>query len=77
MESVLSVRPEFVEAWYQLGLTWLELGAPAQAEPAFRRATELRPDEPALRLAWADALQRLGKLEEARKQRRLAGPLPK
>ncbi|HUS07084.1 MAG TPA: tetratricopeptide repeat protein [Bryobacteraceae bacterium] len=74
LESVLRARPEFVEAWYQLGLTWLELGNALAAERSFRRATELRPDEPAFRLAWADTLRQLGRLEEARKQTGLAAP---
>ncbi len=77
LESVVRARPEFVEAWYQLGLTSLGLGKTADAERAFRKATELRPDEPTVRLAWAQALEKLGRVEEAREQTRLATAAPR
>ena len=35
-----------------------------------------RPDESAIRLAWAEALQKLGKAQDAREQRQLAAKLP-
>lgn len=75
----LSVRekPEFVEAWYQLGVNSLALGRSEEAERALRKAVQLRPDEPTMRLAWAEALQKLGKLPEDREQRSLAGKLPR
>jgi tetratricopeptide (TPR) repeat protein len=72
LESVVRARPQFVEAWYQLGLSSLVLERTADAERALRTASRLRPDEPGLRLAWAEALKKLGKLEEAREQTRLA-----
>jgi tetratricopeptide (TPR) repeat protein len=77
LNAIVRDRPEFAEAWYQLGLTRLGLDKISDAEQAFRRASELRPDEPALRLAWADALQKLGRVEEAREQERLAAQSPK
>jgi cytochrome c-type biogenesis protein CcmH/NrfG len=70
-------RPEFAEAWYQLGLSSLGLRQPAAAERALRNGTRLRPDEPAMRLAWAEALEQLGRLEEAREQRTLAAQTPR
>jgi tetratricopeptide (TPR) repeat protein len=77
LESVVQERPEFAEAWYQLGLSSLGLRQPAAAERALRNGTRLRPDEPAMRLAWAEALEQLGRLEEAREQRTLAAQTPR
>jgi len=77
LEIVLQSRPEFVEAWYQLGINSLAAGDPREAENSLRRAVELRPDEPAIRLAWADSLEKLGKRKEAGEQRTLAGRFPK
>jgi tetratricopeptide (TPR) repeat protein len=76
LESVVRARPEFAEAWYHLGLSSLLRGRTADAERALRTASQLRPDEPGLRLAWAEALKQLGKLEEAREQTRLATQRP-
>lgn len=72
LESVVRARAEFVEAWYQLGLSFLSLQRVADAERALQKASQLRPDEPAIRTAWAEALEQLGKADEAREQRRLA-----
>ena len=72
LESVVQARPDFAEAWYQLGLSSLGLRRPAEAERALRNSTRLRPDEPTIRLAWAEALEQLGRPEEARDQRTLA-----
>ena len=77
LESVVQARPEFAEAWYQLGLSSLGLRQPAAAERALRNGTRFRPDEPAMRLAWAEALEQLGRLEKAREQRTLAAQTPK
>ena len=75
----LAVResPRFVEAWYQLGVSSLAAGQREDAERALRTAIQLRPDESAIRLAWAEALEGLGKVQEAREQRQLATKLPK
>jgi len=76
LELVVREKPGFVEAWYQLGVNWLALGNNSEAERALRTAARLRPDESAIRLAWAEALEKLGKVQEAREQRRLAGKVP-
>jgi tetratricopeptide (TPR) repeat protein len=77
LELVLRERPRFVEAWYQLGLTLLTLGDAGPAEAALRTAVQLRPDEAALRLAWAETLEKLGRTSEAAEQRRLTSRFPK
>lgn len=72
LESVVRDRPSFVEAWYQLGVTLMELARPLDAERAFATAVGLRADEPALRRAWAEALERCNQNGEAAEQRRLS-----
>jgi tetratricopeptide (TPR) repeat protein len=75
---VVAVRdkPKFAEAWYQLGVTSLALEKTAAAERALRTAVQLRPDEKAIRLAWAEALAGTGNTLEANRQRQLAARLP-
>lgn len=77
LDLVLREKPGFVEAWYQSGLASLALGKREEAERALRTAVQLRADDAAIRLAWAQALQELGKVQEAREQRQLAPKLPK
>src|ERR1700675_678961 len=43
-EGAIKLRPEFPEAEYQRGMALVGLKRPAEAEPAFRRAIELRQD---------------------------------
>ncbi len=77
LEQVVRDQPGFAEAWYQLGVGALALERHEEAERALGTAARLRPDEAAIRLTWAEALQQLGKVQEARAQRSLAGKLPK
>lgn len=70
-------KPDFVEAWYQLGIACLRLGNIPQSERALRTAAKLRPDESAIRLALAEVLQAVGLDREAREQRDAAASLPK
>jgi tetratricopeptide (TPR) repeat protein len=76
LEPAVREKPGFVEAWYQLGVNSLSLGRNEEAERALSTAVRLRPDEAAIRLAWAEALQKIGKVQEAREQRQLAAKLP-
>ncbi len=77
LERLVREKPGFVEAWYQLGVGLLALNKHAEAEAALRAATELRPDDSPIRVAWAEALERLGKSDEAMRQRQLAARLPR
>lgn len=54
-EKALKILPEFPEAEYQRGIAYLALGKTGDAEIAFRRAVELRPD-------WSLAQMSLGSL---------------
>lgn len=75
LQAALDGRPEFAEAWYQLGVTLFSVRRWSEAETALAKATQLRPDEPAIRRAWAEALDKNGKPGLAAEQRRLAiGP---
>ncbi len=50
------VREPSLTGWYTLGLLYDQLGAPAQAQEAARRALELDPDDAAARLLLARGL---------------------
>lgn len=76
LEQALGERPQFVEALYQLGVNRIATREFVAAERALGQAVKLRPDEPAMRLAWAESLERLGRIQEARAQRALA-PKPR
>lgn len=73
LEEVVKTQPRFAEAWYQLGISALALKDAPGAEKALRQAVELRPDDPAMRLGWANALAQSGQEQQARAQRALAG----
>ena len=77
LQLALREKPDFVEAWYQLGVASLAQGNPVEAERALSTATQLRPDEPAIRVAWAESLAKLGKTGQATAQRNLAARQPK
>lgn len=73
LEALLPDRPQFVEAWYQLGLSLLELGKAVRSSESSGQSHQLRTDEPAIRLAWAEALELSGRSCDARQQRAIAG----
>jgi tetratricopeptide (TPR) repeat protein len=73
LEAVVRDRPAFVEAWYQLGVVMLATGDVGGGERALATAVGLRPDDGAVRAAWAEALDKSGRPAEARAQRTLAG----
>jgi tetratricopeptide (TPR) repeat protein len=60
-DKALKVLPEFAEAEFQKGNAYLSLGKRENAETAFRRAVELRPE-------WSLALAALGTILEQRGQ---------
>ena len=53
LEGALAANPRFVEAHYQLGVTLAAMGDGGAAEAALARAARLRPDDTAIREAWA------------------------
>lgn len=61
------VRDPSLPGWYTLGLLYDQLGAPAQAQEAARRALRIDPDDVAARLLLARGLiaQNQGRLDDA------------
>jgi tetratricopeptide (TPR) repeat protein len=72
LRGVVRDDPRFGEAWYQLGVALLAAGDAEAGERALARAVELRPDDPAMRRGWAEALAARGLDKEAAAQRAVA-----
>src|SRR3954468_5433657 len=66
-DRALQIEREFVDAWVDRGLTYLELGHPEQALSDLRHAIELGEKSPAVLAAHAEALSRLDRREDAEK----------
>jgi tetratricopeptide (TPR) repeat protein len=66
-EQATKLLPEFAEAEYQKGNAYLSLGKRQDAEGAFRRAIEIRPDWTLALAALGTALERRGEFTESEK----------
>ena len=77
LDLLVRAAPRFVEAWYQFGVVLIALGRNEEADRALGTTMQLRPDEPAMRIVWAEVLEKLGGRDEAAEQRRIAGRPPK
>jgi tetratricopeptide (TPR) repeat protein len=62
--ATVAARPENSRALANLGVTLVELGRPAEAEPYLRRAVAVRPDFPEAQSGLGVALCMQGRLEE-------------
>jgi len=51
----LEQQPDDVEGWARLGRSYMVLNQPAKARDAYARAVKLRPDDPELKAAYAQA----------------------
>ncbi|TCO69599.1 tetratricopeptide repeat-containing sulfotransferase family protein [Rhodovulum euryhalinum] len=60
LKQVLAARPRQPEALFQLGRIAMARGAPKRAVQQFEKAAQAKPGEPAIWLAWAEALAALG-----------------
>lgn len=56
MRRMLEQNPDNAEGWAQLGFTYRETGQEREAEAAFRRASELQPNNPTFLAYRAEAL---------------------
>jgi cytochrome c-type biogenesis protein CcmH len=56
----LEQQPDDVEGWSRLGRSYMVLHRPEKARDAYARALQLRPDDPALKQALADAAAQVG-----------------
>ncbi len=63
--QAVTVNPSFPQAYNQLGYAQRFLGDMAAAEHAFRRYTELIPDDPNPHDSYAELLLKLGRFDEA------------
>ncbi len=66
--KVAQIDPQNTVAFQQLGLIWLEEGAPLRAGPFLRRAAELAPKDAANRVRLARVYHAVGQQAEARKE---------
>jgi cytochrome c-type biogenesis protein CcmH len=51
----LEQQPDDIEGWVRLGRSYMVLNQPAKARDAYARAVKLRPDDAALKAAYAEA----------------------
>lgn len=65
LEEAVKLDRRNVDAWHQLGLTYMNLGAHDRSEKAFKRALRLTPEDAALNMNYAYLLQNLGRNDEA------------
>ncbi|MGE3465574.1 MAG: tetratricopeptide repeat protein [Pyrinomonadaceae bacterium] len=65
--KALAIMPEFPEAEYQRGIAFLALGKPDDAERAYRRAVEIRPEWTLATAALGGLLVQRGEYAEAEK----------
>jgi tetratricopeptide (TPR) repeat protein len=68
-EAAIALNPHLGQAWRESGRALTKLGRSAEAIPMFERAVSEDGNDPATRLAWADALDALGRADEARAKR--------
>ncbi len=64
-EQVLAISRDIAEGWHGLGLALLDLRGPQAALPCYARALTLGPAEPGLLVNYANALRRLGRIDES------------
>ena len=74
-EIALAIDPNNVDALYNLGIAWLELGRTEEAENAIHQALERKPD-PAYRLGLGRVMAFRGEFESAAEQWRLVADNP-
>lgn len=68
LAQALRIRPDFVEARYQMGLILGRVQGPAEAAAEYREVVRLDPNWSLPRLELAKALTRLGDVEDAASQ---------
>ncbi len=68
LERVVKSSPRMIDAWDELGETYRRLGQPEKAVVALRNGLAVAPSRSEARLALADLLVELGRLDEARRE---------
>ncbi|HHL40354.1 MAG TPA: tetratricopeptide repeat protein [Deltaproteobacteria bacterium] len=64
-KKALSLNPEADEAWFNLGLTYMDMGEPAKAVESFEKIYAKAPDDDGLNYNYGVALMKLGRYGEA------------
>jgi tetratricopeptide (TPR) repeat protein len=72
LKKALAIRPEFFEAFYNLGIAYREQDRPADAIDVYRRALALQPGNDIIRNNLGNALCVVGRYEESIEQLRAA-----
>jgi Flp pilus assembly protein TadD len=76
-EQVVAAEPSDCEMWNNLGNAYQSAGKPEKAVPALRRAAEIDPKSPPIRLNYANALLVGGEWDQAEAElRRIAADFP-
>ena len=65
--SAIKMRPDFPDAWNELGFALRQQGRYGEALAAYREALRLRPDFPEALEYMGEAYVKMGQLEEARR----------
>jgi cytochrome c-type biogenesis protein CcmH len=60
LAAKLQEHPDDAEGWVRLGRSYMVLSEPGKAADAYARAVKLRPDDPALKTAYAEAVAASG-----------------
>jgi len=63
--ACLDTKPDSAEAWYMLGLCYVQLQASHQAEPCLAAAVRLKPADPVFLRSHGNILKVLGRFDEA------------
>lgn len=67
LERVVKLKPEHYDAWYNLGLTYMETQQPQDAIACFERGLALSPDNHSIQFQLARALEDMGDQKRALK----------
>jgi uncharacterized protein HemY len=66
IKKVLAVEPESEMLWFSLGQAYLADEAPNLAVEAFEKSIAIKPDYTAVYEKLGDALEKMGRMEEAK-----------
>jgi len=75
LEPLIGILPTAISPRIKLGMLYLEIGRPFEAVKTLKRAVELKPDNPEVHRAFANAVEAMGDKESAEEERRIANQL--
>jgi len=71
------LAPQNPDVWYNLGKAQVLAGRSAEAETSLRKAIQLNPKDPSPHYQLARALEKLGRIDDARLERERFSELKK